>query len=105
MRLLSEWRVSNGYGVVGLLELRRWQVQFRHRPIHTVHQCVCRGPLLGFGRDFVSDLCNGPVLNRLGVCVFLVWRGQISNRHGRLELRLVWGREVLFIDRAVDGVL
>ena len=105
MRLLSEWRVSNGYGVVGLLELRRWQVQFRHRPIHSVHKCVCRGPLLGFGRDLVSELCDGQVLNRLGVVLYLVWRGEVSNRHRRLELRRLWGRDVLHVDRAIDVVL
>jgi len=37
-----------------------------------VHKCLCCGPLLEFGRDLVFDLCDGPVLNRLGVGVYLV---------------------------------
>ena len=105
MHLVFNREVPDGHRVVKLLPLRRWQVQCRNGAIHGLHRCLCGRPLLGFGRDLVSDLCNWPVLNRLGVGVSLVWRGQVSNRHRRLELRLVWGREVLFFDWAVDCVL
>ena len=87
VRFLSERHVSNGNGIVELLELRRWQVQCRHKPIDGVHRCLCGGPLLGFGRDVVPFVCDGQVLNRLGVCVYLVWRGEVSNRRRFLELR------------------
>jgi len=72
MHLVFNWEVPDGHRGVKLLPLRRGQVQCRNGSIHSVHKCLCRGPLLGFGRDLLFDLCDGLVLNRLGVGLYLV---------------------------------